>query len=195
MFGQRAYSLTPLTRDLDTVREQLQGTATGLAGRETAIGDAIGLAVKRLRERPAGERVLILLTDGVNTAGELPPLKAAELASTEKVRVYTVAIGSDGGRMSMLGLTVPTPGAEIDEKTLTTIADTTGGKFFRARNTGELAGIYAELDRLEPAAQEGEKLRPRTDLFMHPLALALLLALLPLLPRPRSRDDDIGAAA
>lgn len=193
LFGQQAYQITPLTFDRENVRYQLQTSAVGLAGRETAIGDAIGLAVKRLRERPDGERVLILLTDGVNTAGELPPLKAAELAAGDKVRVYTVAMGSEGGRMNMLGLSVPTPGAEIDEETLTKIADTTGGRFFRARNTGELAGIYAELDRLEPAAQEGEPLRPRTELFMHPLAVALLLALIPLLPRPRSREDDVEA--
>lgn len=195
LFGQQAYQVTPLTFDRQSVRYQLQTSAVGLAGRETAIGDAIGLAVKRLRERPDGERVLILLTDGVNTAGELPPLKAAELAANDKVRVYTVAIGSEGGRMNMLGLSVPTPGAEIDEETLTKIADTTGGRFFRARDTGELAGIYAELDRLEPAAQEGEKLRPRTELFMHPLAFALLLSLLPLLPRPRGRDEDMEAVS
>lgn len=193
LFGQQAYQVTPLTFDRQSVRYQLETSAVGLAGRETAIGDAIGLAVKRLRERPAGERVLILLTDGVNTAGELPPLKAAELAASDKVRVYTVAIGSEGGRMNLLGLSMPTPGAEIDEDTLTKIADTTGGRFFRARDTGELAGIYAELDRLEPAAQEGEKLRPRTELFMHPLALVLLLSLVPLLPRPRGRDDGIEA--
>ena len=189
LFGQQAYQVTPLTFDLASVRYQLETSAVGLAGRETAIGDAIGLAVKRLRERPGDERVLILLTDGVNTAGELPPLKAAELAASNNVRVYTVAVGSEGGRMNMLGLSMPTPGAEIDEATLTKIADSTGGRFFRARDTSELAGIYAELDRLEPAAQEGEKLRPRTELFPHPLALALLLGLLPLLPRPRGRDD------
>ena len=195
LFGQQAYQVTPLTFDRRSVRYQLETSAVGLAGRETAIGDAIGLAVKRLRERSAEERVLILLTDGVNTAGELPPLKAAELADSERVRVYTVAVGSEGGRMSMLGLSMPTPGAEIDEETLTKIADVTGGKFFRARDTAELAGIYAELDRLEPAMQEGEKLRPRTELFMHPLALALLLALLPLLPLTRSRDEAMEAGS
>lgn len=194
LFGQQAYQVTPLTFDRRSVRYQLETSAVGLAGRETAIGDAIGLAVKRLRERTSDERVLILLTDGVNTAGELPPLKAAELASSEHVRVYTVAVGSEGGRMSLLGLSMPTPGAEIDEDTLTKIADSTGGKFFRARDTAELAGIYAELDRLEPAVQEGEKLRPRSELFVHPLALALLVSLLPLLPRPRSRDDVEAAA-
>src|SRR5690606_4293843 len=97
VFGQRAYMLTPLTLDLAAVREQLRDTAAGMAGRETALGDAIGLAVKRLREQPEGQRVLVLLTDGVNTAGVLPPLKAAELAATERVRVHTIAFGGSGG--------------------------------------------------------------------------------------------------
>lgn len=181
LFGQFAYQMTPLTFDRNSVRYQLETSAIGLAGRETAIGDAIGLAVKRLRQRPADQRVLILLTDGVNTAGELPPLKAAELAQTEQVKVYTVAIGSEGGQMQVFGIPVATPGAEIDEKTLSEIADMTGGRFFRARDTAELAGIYAELDRLEPAESEGDALRPRRELFVFSLSLALLLALMPLL--------------
>lgn len=185
LFGQFAYQMTPLTFDRNSVRYQLETSAIGLAGRETAIGDAIGLSVKRLRQRPADQRVLILLTDGVNTAGELPPLKAAELAQAEKVRIYTVAIGSESGQMRVFGIPVATPGAEIDEATLTRIAELTGGRFFRARDTAELAGIYAELDRLEPAPQDAERLRPRRELFIHPLALALLLALLPLLRWPR----------
>jgi Ca-activated chloride channel family protein len=181
LFGQFAYQMTPLTFDRRSVRYQLETSAIGLAGRETAIGDAIGLAVKRLRERPAQQRVLILLTDGVNTAGALQPLKAAELARAEQVRVYTVAVGSDGGQMRVFGVPVAAPGAEIDEETLTEIARMTGGRFFRARDTAELAGIYAELDRLEPAEQEGDALRPRRELCPWPLALALALAAAPLL--------------
>ena len=184
LFGQFAYQMTPLTFDRNSVRYQLETSVIGLAGRETAIGDAIGLAVKRLRQRPSDQRVLILLTDGVNTAGELPPLKAAELAQAEQVRIYTVAIGSEGGQMQVFGIPVATPGAEIDEDTLIEIAKRTGGKFFRARDTAELAGIYAELDRLEPVEQEGDVLRPRRELFMYPLVLALLLALTPLLKFP-----------
>jgi Ca-activated chloride channel family protein len=172
------------------VRYQLETSAIGLAGRETAIGDAIGLAVKRLRQRPTEQRVLILLTDGVNTSGQLPPLKAAELAEAERVRVYTVAMGSEAGQMRVFGLPVATPGAEIDEETLTAIAQRTGGRFFRARDTAELAGIYAELDRLEPAQQDSETLRPRDELFMLPLLLAAALALAPfaqVAPRARER--------
>lgn len=186
VFGQRAYALTPLTLDRDSVREQLRDSVVGLAGRETAIGDAIGLAVKRLRTQPPGQRVLILLTDGVNTAGALDPLKAAGLAREEGVRVHAIAFGGSG-EFSMFGLTLPVPGGdEIDEATLQRIAEETGGRFFRARDTGELAGIYAELDRIEPTQHEGEKVRPRIERYPWPLGGALAIALLAFLwPRRR----------
>lgn len=188
VFGQRAYALTPLTLDRDTVRDQLRDSVAGLAGRETAIGDAIGLAVKRLREQPAGQRVLILLTDGVNTAGVLDPLKAAELAKAEGVRVHTIAFGGSGGGFSLFGLSLPMPGAgdEIDEATLRKIAQETGGQSFRARDTEQLAGIYAELDRIEPVQVEGRPVRPRIERYGWPLAAGLLVALLAfILPRRR----------
>jgi Ca-activated chloride channel homolog len=181
VFGQRAYALTPLTLDRDSVREQLRDSVVGLAGRETAIGDAIGLAVKRLRGQPEGQRVLILLTDGVNTAGALDPLKAAELAKAEGVRVHTIAFGSDGGMMSIFGVPMPLPSGgseEIDEATLKKIAEQTGGRSFRARDTAELAGIYTELDRLEPVMRPGEAVRPRLERYPWPLAAALLVGLL-----------------
>src|SRR5690606_23525348 len=126
VFGQRAYMLAPLTLDLAAVREQLRDTVAGLAGRETALGDAIGLAVKRLRAQPEGQRVLVLLTDGVNTTGVLQPLKAAELAAAEQVRVYTIAFGGDGGGFSLFGVQVPVQGDEVDEATLRKVAEITG---------------------------------------------------------------------
>ncbi len=186
VFGQRAYALTPLTLDRDSVRDQLRDSVAGLAGRETAIGDAIGLAVKRLRDQPKGQRVLILLTDGVNTAGVLEPLKAAELAKAEGVRIHTIAFGSSNSGLSIFGLNLPMPGGgdEIDEETLKKIAQETGGQSFRARDTEQLAGIYAELDRIEPVKQEGARVRPRVERYGWPLAAALLVALFAfLLPR------------
>lgn len=176
VFGQGAYMLAPLTADLASVREQLRDSVVGLAGRETALGDAIGLAVKRLREQPQGERVLIVLTDGVNTAGVLDPLRAAALARDEHVRIYTVAFGGDGGGFSLFGLPVG-GGAEdpVDEDTLGAIARDTGGRFFRARDTAGLARIYAELDRLEPVRSDGPPLRPRIERYAWPLAAALVL--------------------
>jgi Ca-activated chloride channel family protein len=179
VFGQRAYMLTPLTLDLATVRQQLRDSVAGLAGRETALGDAIGLGVKRLREQPEGQRVLILLTDGVNTAGVLDPLKAAELARDEGVRVHTIAFGGSGGVFSVFGMQLPvTQGEDVDEATLDRISQLTGGRFFRARDTDELAGIYAEIERLEPIRVEAEPVRPRIERYAWPLAAALGLALL-----------------
>lgn len=177
VFGQRAYMLTPLTLDRDSVRQQLRDSVAGLAGRETAMGDAIGLAVKRLREQPEGQRVLVLLTDGVNTAGVLKPLKATELARAEGVRVHTIAFGGSGA-FSFFGVPLPMRGGEeVDEDTLRQVAQMTGGQFFRARDTAELAGIYAELDRLEPLAVAAAPVRPRIERYPWPLGAALLLAL------------------
>jgi Ca-activated chloride channel family protein len=179
LFGSRAYLLTPLTFDTKTVRTQLQEAAVGLAGRETAIGDAIGLSVKRLRDRPAEQRVLVLLTDGVNTAGELEPRKAAELAKSNDLRIYTIGIGAERMKVQdFFGSRTVNPSAELDAALLTQIAQSTGGKFFRARDTRELAGIYAEIDKLEPAAAQGERYRPVEEWFWWPLGAALLLALL-----------------
>lgn len=185
VFGQRAYALTPLTRDLDSVRDQLRDSVAGLAGRETAIGDAVGLAVKRLREQPEGQRVLILLTDGVNTAGVLDPLKAAELAREEGVRVHTIAFGGDGGGLSLFGLSLPigVAGDDIDETVLKELSRQTGGRSFRARDTAELAQIYGELDLIEPVEQPGKPVRPRIERYWWPLAGSLFLALLAFLLR------------
>lgn len=183
VFGQRAYALTPLTLDRDTVRDQLLDSVVGLAGRETAIGDAIGLAAKRLQAQSAQQRVLILLTDGVNTSGLLDPMKAAEIARDLGVRIHTIAFGGDGGELSMFGFRLPQGGeVEIDEAMLERIAQQTGGRAFRARDADELAGIYAEIDRLEPVKRAGESVRPRIERYPWPLAAALLSALLALLP-------------
>nr|WP_255626178.1 VWA domain-containing protein [Xanthomonas sp. NCPPB 1067] len=178
VFGQRAYALTPLTADLISVRDQLADSVVGLAGRETAIGDAIALSVKRLREQKQGQRVVVLLTDGVNTAGVLDPAKAAELAKAEGVRVHTIAFGGNGG-YSLFGVPIPAGGGDdIDEEGLRRIAEQTGGRFFRARDTEQLAGIYAELDRLEPVKALGPSVQPRVERYHWPLGAALAVALL-----------------
>ena len=182
VFGQRAYTLTPLTLDLTSVRQQLEDSVVGLAGRETALGDALALSVKRLQSQPTDQRVVVLLTDGVNTAGVLDPGKAAELAHDAKVRVHTIAFGGEGG-MSVFGFHLPSPGGDqIDEAGLQRIAQATGGKFFRARDTESLAGIYAEIDRLEPIRRPGQAVRPRIERYPWPLGAALALAALAALP-------------
>jgi len=185
VFGDRAYALTPLTRDLDTVREQLDGTVTGLAGRATAIGDAIGLATKRLQQQPTEQRVLILLTDGVNTAGALDPAKAAQIARDSRVRIHTIAFGGYGAGLSVFGVPIRMPGNSdmTDEAGLKRIAELTGGRAFVARDVDQLAGIYAEIDRLEPVKLPGQRLRPRIERYVWPLSASLLFALLVLWQR------------
>lgn len=186
VFGRAAYVLAPATADLDTVRGQLLATEVALAGRETAIGDAIGLAVKRLQGQEAGERVLVLLTDGVNTAGVLDPMRAAEIARDEGVRIHTIAFGGEGEALSVFGFQLPSGGPGIDEDSLREIAEMTGGRSFRARDTAALAGIYAEIDRIEPVESPGEALRPRLERYYWPLALALACGLLAAALAPRS---------
>lgn len=180
VFGTQAYAVTPLTWDRETVRQQLLSSEVGLAGQNTAIGDAIALAVKRLRaqSKQAGApstHVLILLTDGVNNAGAIDPLKATEIAAAEHLRIYTIGFGGDGESNPLMGFALPTMDDNVDEATLRAIAQRTGGRFFRARDTEALAGIYAELDRIEPTLRAGRIERPRSELYPWPLAVALLL--------------------
>ncbi len=185
LFGSKAYLQTPLTFDRATVRYMLMDTPLGIAGGKTAIGDAIGLAVKRLQSRPAESRVLILLTDGQNNIGELTPLQAAKIAAQEGVKIYTIGFGAE--EMQVPGLIfnrTVNPSAELDSKTLTEIAELTGGTYQRARSAAELQRIYALLDELEPIEQEQETYRPIKSLFYWPLALALLCSLLLVLSHP-----------
>jgi Ca-activated chloride channel family protein len=178
LFGDRAYVQTPLTFDRQTVHTLLDEAVIGLAGKSTAIGDAIGLAVKRLRERPAENRVLILLTDGANTAGSVDPLKAAELAAREGVRIYTIGVGADEMLVSSFFGTQRVPSTELDEGTLTAIAKKTGGEYFRARDIKGLQKIYALLDKLEPVSHDKQTFRPVHELYPWPLAGALLVTAL-----------------
>jgi Ca-activated chloride channel homolog len=177
LFGTNAYLQTPLTFDRKTVVTLLNESAIGLAGDNTAIGDAIGLAVKRLGHQQNNSRVLILLTDGANTAGEVSPIKAAELAAEQQLKIYTIGIGADEMIVrGFFGTQRVNPSRDLDEKTLTAIAEKTGGRYFRARDIDELEQIYQLLDQLEPVEKDKQYFRPKTELYYWPLAVALLLA-------------------
>ncbi|GGY70173.1 hypothetical protein GCM10011613_13230 [Cellvibrio zantedeschiae] len=180
LFGTQAYLQAPLTYDRQTVNTLLQETEIGFAGDQTSIGDAIGLAIKRLRVRPDAQRVLVVLTDGANTAGELEPIKAAELAEKEHVRIYTIGFGADEMVVDngFFGKRTVNPSADLDETTMRAIADKTGGQYFRARNLEELSEIHQTLNHLEPIDSEEEKFRPVKSLFFYPLGLAFLLSLI-----------------
>lgn len=178
LFGTQAYLQAPLTFDRKTVRILLDESALGLAGRETAIGDAIGLAVKRLRKEPEDNRVLILLTDGANTAGNVDPLKAADLAAQEKVKIYTVGVGADDRIVQTPFGKRRVGGTDLDEPTLEAIAEKTNGRYFRARNVEGLLKIYDILDKIEPVSKDELSYRPVRELFYYPLAAALSLTVL-----------------
>jgi len=177
MFGTKAYVQSPLTHDHETVQHFLDEARVGLAGKSTAIGDAIGLGVKRLRDRPAESRVLVLLTDGENSEGAVDPIEAARLAADNNIRVHTIGVGSESIG-SIFGRAVGMRNSELDERTLKSIADITGGQYFRARDQRELQRIYKEIDELEPTHGDDNDFRPLRELFVWPLAIALALNVL-----------------
>ena len=179
LFGTRAYLQAPLTFDRKTVKRLLDEAEIGIAGKKTAIGDAIGLAVKRLRKSHDTEAVLILITDGANTAGAVTPRRAAELAAQAGIRIYTIGVGAREIMVrDFFGTRRVNPSADLDEDTLRYIASVTGGKYFRATDRRSLEEIYHELDRLEPVEAGNRIVRPVTSLFWWPLAAALFLTML-----------------
>ena len=189
LFGDNAQVQTPLTYDLDTVQHFIGESLVGLIGSSTAIGDAIGLAVKRLKERPAQSRVFILLTDGANTAGAVTPIDAARIASQYGIRIHTIGVGAEQVVVrDLFGSRVVNPSKALDEETLQEIADLTGGKYFRARNTREMVSIYDEINALEPSETDSLQQRPLKELYIWPLALAFVLSLLVALRRYRGLD-------
>jgi len=182
LFGERAYLQVPLTLDRETVNILLMEAFIGLAGEKTAIGDAITLAVRRVHEqkKDEGEQVLVLLTDGANTAGEVQPLKAAQLAQQVGLRIYTIGIGAEQLEVSSLigGRRRINPSADLDEGTLTQIAQLTGGRYFRATDTASLQDIYKLVDELEPVEEPESGFRPVKSYYFYPLGLAVLLVTL-----------------
>lgn len=200
LFAARAYTQAPLTFDRATVERLLYEAEIGIIEENaTAIGDGIGLGIKHLQKRPQTSRVLIMLTDGVNNAGAITPQQAGDLAREEGIKIYTIGIGAEVATTnSLFGPRSINPSADLDEESLTNIAENTGGKYFRARDQRELERIYGMLDQLEPVEQEAETFRPTLSLFYWPLggaiALSFLIALLKLpWSRVFSREDASSA--
>lgn len=190
LFGNQAYLHAPLTRDLNTVRQLLQETEIGFAGQRTAIGDAIGLSVKRLRERDEDQKVIILLTDGANNSGELTPQRAAYLAEQHDITIHTIGFGAEEMvTQTIFGERRVNPTRDLDEGAMREVAAQTGGQYFRARNLEELAQVHQTLDRLEPIDYDDETYRPVRSLFHWPLAVAFVLSGLLALGRALSRRE------
>ena len=179
LFGSNAYLQVPLTFDRKTVIQLLNESAIGLAGGETAIGDAIVLAVKQLQGSPQKAKVLVLLTDGNNNAGALTPDKAADIAARAHLKIHTIAIGAKELLVrSFFGVQKINPSADIDEKTLQLIAEKTGGQYFRAYQTEELNQIYQHIDRLEVIERDAKYYRPLEEWYIWPLLFACILGIL-----------------
>jgi Ca-activated chloride channel family protein len=175
LFGSEPYVQSPLSFDTVTVNTLLQEAYLGMAGNATAIGDAITLGVKRLRQRPEQSRVLILLSDGANTAGEIPPEKAAQFAEKENIKIYTVGIGADEMiERSFFGSRKVNPSADLDEEMLKHLAELTGGQYFRAKTSQQLTAIYQAINDLEPVEQETRSFRPTKALFYWFLCFSML---------------------
>lgn len=178
LFGSKAYLQTPLTFDQATVKNMIDDSTIKLAGPLTAIGDAIGLAIKRFSKIKSSSKVLVLLSDGTNNAGVTEPLKAAKLASERQVKIYTIGLGASSLQVAgFFGSQEVNPSTDLDEKTLQAIAKQTGGKFFRAYNSDDLAKVYATINDLEPNTKKAGIYRPQYDLFHWPLTAAVLLTL------------------
>lgn len=178
LFADHAYLQTPLTLDRQAVKSQLDRTVLKLIGTSTAIGEGIGLATKTFIDSDAPQRVMVLLSDGSNTAGIIDPIEATKIAKEYGATIYTVGVGA--GEMvvkDFLFERVVNTAEDLDEKTLIQIADMTGGQYFRARNSDELATIYDTINALEPVSSASQTWRPKSEWFWLPLSVVLFLSL------------------
>jgi Ca-activated chloride channel family protein len=179
-FAGRPYLVSPLTLDHDWLRKRLESLEIGMIEDGTAIGSAIGSGTNRLRDRESKSRILILLTDGMNNAGRVPPLIAAEAAETLDIKVYTIGAGTRGeapmpvtdnfGRRRLVQAKV-----DIDEETLSEVAEKTGAIYFRATDTASLSKIYAEINKMETTTRTIKKFESYRELFLFFVLAALTL--------------------
>ena len=164
VFGTMAFVQVPFTQDLGVCRQLMEDIVPRMAGPKTALGDSIGLAMTLFERSKVKNRILIILTDGSDTGSRVAPVEAARIAADKAVTIYTIAVGDPAAVGE----------EELDEETLKAVADKTGGRYFFAADRGQLASIYAELDRIETRKVDTMSYRPRRDLFHWPLAVALL---------------------
>lgn len=185
VFGERAYTQCPLTTDHGTIVDLLERSTIGMVGQSTAIGSAIAVATRRLKDLEAKSKILILMTDGQNTAGDIAPITSAKLAKELGIKIYTIGIGRDGE----VPFRIPTPNGiqtlnqvfEIDEDTLTEIAEMTGGTYYRAESTNDLKSIYQEIDQLEKTEIEVKNYNSFVDVFENLLWIAFVLFIIELI--------------
>lgn len=182
VFGEEAFTQCPLTLDHDILQEFLKRLNIGVAGDSTAIGSAIGISVKRLKELESKSKVIILLTDGRNNSGNISPLQAAEIAKTFGIKIYTIGVGTRGKAPfiidGLMGQRMIYQNVEMDEEVLMKIAEITGGKYYRATDAESLKKIYAQIDQLEKSEVKWIDHSEFKELFPHYLVPGVLLLLL-----------------
>ena len=185
VFGSEAYTQCPLTLDQGILKSFLSKLDIGMAGDSTAIGSAIGIAVKRLKDLESESKVIILLTDGQNNAGSLPPLQAAQTAKAFGIKIHTIAVGTHGKAPflvnSIFGQRYVYQQVDIDEDTLKKISDLTGGQYFRATDLESLKTIYKQIDEMEKSEVKVIDHSEHTELFHYFLIPGLLILLLEIL--------------
>lgn len=181
VFGEEAFTQCPLTLDHNILQEFLKRLNIGVAGDSTAIGSAIGIAVKRLKDLESKSKVIILLTDGRNNSGNIPPLQAAEIAKTLGIKIYTVGVGTHGKAPfivdGLMGQRMVYQNVEMDEAVLREIAAITGGKYYRATDADSLKKIYAQIDQLEKSEVKWIDHSEFKELFPYYLVPGILLLL------------------
>jgi Ca-activated chloride channel family protein len=185
-FAGRPYLVSPLTLDHDWLTQNLDRVRIGLIEDGTAIGSAIVASVNRLREQKAKSKVVILLTDGVNNAGKVAPVTAAEAARALGIKIYTIAAGTQGEAPMPVtdrygNERVVMAPVDVDEDTLRKVAETTDGAFFRATDTETLEQIYGQIDQLERTTETVKRYEQYRELYRWPLAAGLLVLALELL--------------
>ena len=175
IFGSEAYVYAPLSPDTKTLQELNSEIGIGIAGTQTAIGEALALATQNSASVPAESRIVILMSDGYQNAGSVEVDEGLKLAKNQGVKVYTVGIGSTAKLVQdFFGTIQVNPSLDLDEATLQKIAQETGGKYFRAKTTKELSEIYSEINKLEPISQNAIFIQPRKELFYLPLILGMI---------------------
>lgn len=185
VFGSQAFTQAPLTLDHDLLGKFLGQIQIGMAGKATAIGDALATATKRLADLQAKSKVIVLLTDGSNTGGQIDPMQAARAAQALGIKIYTIGVGQNEPVpfpvQSIFGETLQYQKVEMDETLLRNIAQETGGTAFLASDTDTLRRIYDEIDRLEKTKVESKKYHDYDDLMIWFAAAALLVMMMELL--------------
>ena len=175
LFGTRAYLQSPLTFDKASIKEILWSMRAGMAGDSTSIGDALGLALKNLRDdKNKDNKIIILLTDGENNDGSISMGQAIKLAQDENIKTYTIGVGAPNVFFKMITMTAP----GVDERAMKELATITKGQYFRAENTAELQKIYQVIDKLEPTSNDERFIQETTELYYIPLLLAVILGMI-----------------